>query len=89
MTRPVVGFAGMTHLGIVSASAIASAGFETVCFDPDAQLIAKLQEARLPVLEPDLDLAHGRRSLRLASPSSMPTTKGPSPWPDDSPPMRP
>jgi UDPglucose 6-dehydrogenase len=55
MTRPVVGFAGMTHLGIVSASAIASAGFETVCFDPDAQLIARLQAGSLPVLEPGLD----------------------------------
>jgi UDPglucose 6-dehydrogenase len=55
MTRPVVGFAGMTHLGIVSASAIAAAGFETVCFDPDAQLIARLQAGSLPVLEPGLD----------------------------------
>jgi UDPglucose 6-dehydrogenase len=55
MTRPVVGFAGMTHLGIVSASAIASAGFETVCFDPDAQLIGRLQAGSLPVLEPGLD----------------------------------
>jgi UDPglucose 6-dehydrogenase len=55
MTRPLVGFAGMTHLGIVSASAIASAGFETVCFDPDAQLIARLQGGALPVLEPGLD----------------------------------
>jgi UDPglucose 6-dehydrogenase len=55
MTRPMVGFAGMTHLGIVSATAIASAGFETVCFDPDAQLIARLQAGSLPVLEPGLD----------------------------------
>ena len=55
MTRPVVGFAGMTHLGIVSASAIASIGFETVCFDPDAQLIAQLRAGSLPVLEPGLD----------------------------------
>ena len=55
MTRPVVGFAGMTHLGIVSATAIASAGFETVCFDSDQQLIARLQRGALPVLELGLD----------------------------------
>jgi UDPglucose 6-dehydrogenase len=55
MTRPVVGFAGMTHLGIVSASAVAAAGFRTVCFDPDPTLVANLQAGRLPVREPGLD----------------------------------
>jgi UDPglucose 6-dehydrogenase len=55
VTKPIVGFAGMTHLGIVSASAIASAGFETVCFDPDLELVGRLREGTLPVLEPALD----------------------------------
>ncbi len=55
MSAPVVGFAGMTHLGIVSASAIGSAGFETICFDPDAKLVDRLREGALPVLEPGLD----------------------------------
>ena len=35
MKRPVVGFAGMTHLGLVSAAAVASKGFETICYDTD------------------------------------------------------
>jgi UDPglucose 6-dehydrogenase len=52
--KPVVGFVGMTHLGLVSASAVASAGFETICFDPDATLVAGLRNGVLPVLEPDL-----------------------------------
>jgi UDPglucose 6-dehydrogenase len=52
--RPVVGFVGMTHLGLVSASAVAGAGFETICFDRDAALVADLQSGRLPVLEPAL-----------------------------------
>jgi len=52
--KPVVGFVGMTHLGLVSASAIAGAGFETVCFDRDEALVADLQRGRLPVLEPAL-----------------------------------
>ena len=54
MTRPVVGFAGMTHLGLVSASAVAGAGFDTICFDPDAALVARLRNRELPVVEPDL-----------------------------------
>lgn len=53
--KPVVGFAGMTHLGIVSATGVASAGFETICFDPDAALVERLQAGKLPVVEPDLD----------------------------------
>ena len=39
MSRPVIGFAGMTHLGINSAAAAAARGFETVCFDTDAGII--------------------------------------------------
>ena len=54
MTRPVVAFAGLTHLGLVSATAVGSAGFETVCFDKDAALIARLRKGDLPVVEPDL-----------------------------------
>jgi UDPglucose 6-dehydrogenase len=69
-TRPVVAFAGMTHLGLVSASAVASAGFETLCFDRDAELIARLKRGELPVLEPDLPeliAANGGRQVFTAS----------------------
>ncbi|KAB2939005.1 MAG: nucleotide sugar dehydrogenase [Hyphomicrobium sp.] len=50
-----IGFAGMTHLGLVSATAVASRGFPTVCFDPNAGLVADLAKGKLPVLEPGLD----------------------------------
>ena len=33
MSMPVIGFAGMTHLGLVSASPRPSKGFDVVCFD--------------------------------------------------------
>ena len=49
MSKPVIGYAGMTHLGLVSASAAAGQGFRTVCFDPDAALIARLKQGDLPV----------------------------------------
>lgn len=52
---PVVGFAGMTHLGLVSATGLSSRGFETVCFDADTALVERLRAGRLPVLEPGLD----------------------------------
>src|SRR5262249_20581062 len=55
MKPPVVGFAGMTHLGLVSASAVAACGFQTRCFDPDRGLIERLVQQDWPVLEPGLD----------------------------------
>ncbi len=55
MTQPVIGFAGMTHLGLVSATAIAAKGFPTVCYDGNAALIAAIDRGELPVAEPDLD----------------------------------
>ena len=55
MKPPVVGFAGMTHLGLVSASAMAARGFEVVCFDADRALIRCLGQQDWPVLEPGLD----------------------------------
>jgi UDPglucose 6-dehydrogenase len=55
MKPPVVGFAGMTHLGLVSASAAAARGFEVVCFDADRALVCRLARQDWPVLEPGLD----------------------------------
>jgi UDPglucose 6-dehydrogenase len=51
----VVGFAGMTHLGLVSASAVAARGFELVCFDADPAVVRRLAQQDWPVLEPGLD----------------------------------
>jgi UDPglucose 6-dehydrogenase len=50
-----VGFAGMTHLGLVSASALAGHGFDVVCFDNDEALSARLARRDWPVREPGLD----------------------------------
>ena len=74
MSKPVIGYAGMTHLGLVSASAAAAQGFRTIAFDADAALIGRLQRAELPVSEPGLpeliarhqrDLVKGRRRTAL------------------------
>src|SRR5258708_9556429 len=51
----LVGFAGMTHLGINSAVATAARGFRGLGYDADPSLVARLSARDLPVVEPDLD----------------------------------
>jgi UDPglucose 6-dehydrogenase len=54
MSRPLVGFAGMSHLGLVSTVVAAERGFRVVGFDPDAARIDALRDGELPVVEPGL-----------------------------------
>lgn len=54
MSRPVIGFAGMTHLGVNSAAAAMARGFEVVAYDGDAKTIRALQAGTPPVSEPGL-----------------------------------
>jgi UDPglucose 6-dehydrogenase len=69
MSRPVIGFAGMTHLGLNSAAAAAARGFRTVGFTPDAKLVAELEAGRWPVVEPDLPetIAQHRAALSFSA----------------------
>jgi UDPglucose 6-dehydrogenase len=71
---PAIGFAGLTHLGLVSAVAAAAKGFRVVGFDGDAARVAAINAGRLPVLEPGLDelLARHRDKLTFAnSPAAL------------------
>lgn len=63
---PVIGFAGMTHLGQNSAVASAEKGFRVVGFDPDAALISKLQAGHTPITEPDLSELLRANAVRLS-----------------------
>lgn len=65
MTQPVIGFVGMTHLGLVSGVSATEKGFSLVCFDPDASRIADLQHGKLPVSEPQLDELVQKNADRL------------------------
>jgi UDPglucose 6-dehydrogenase len=67
----VVGFAGMTHLGVNSAAAAAARGFRTVCYDADAEVIANLRAGKPPVLEPGLTEALKKHAKRLSYASSL------------------
>ncbi|MEI9889058.1 MAG: nucleotide sugar dehydrogenase [Rhizomicrobium sp.] len=67
--KPIVAYAGMTHLGLCSAVAAASKGFTTFGFTPDADLVKRLEAGNLPVVEPDLDdlLQANRARLRFSA----------------------
>ncbi len=54
MNGLTVGFAGLTHLGIVSSTAAAAKGARTVAFDPDVALVNRLNAGDLPIHEPGL-----------------------------------
>jgi UDPglucose 6-dehydrogenase len=63
MSSPVVGFVGLTHLGVVSAVGTSAKGFRVVCYDSDSTRIRQIAGGRMPILEPDLeDLALRSRS---------------------------
>jgi UDPglucose 6-dehydrogenase len=64
--KPVIGYAGMTHLGLVSASVAAGQGFRTIAFDPDAALISRLKRGDLPVSEPGLPELIKRRMREIS-----------------------
>ncbi len=54
MNKPIVGFAGMTHLGINSLVAAAERGFHVVGFDTNMMAINRLKNQDPPVVEPQL-----------------------------------
>ena len=70
MTQPVIGFGGMTHLGLVSGVAASEKGFKVVCFDPAAARVAALRKGDLPVSEPQLEPLVSKNAARLSFTSS-------------------
>lgn len=67
--QPVIGFVGMTHLGLVSGVSASEKGFKVVCFDPDPARIDPIKAGKLPVSEPQLDelVAKNRDRLQFTS----------------------
>lgn len=50
----MIGFAGLSHLGVISSIAAAAQGQSVIGYDADEALVANLQVGTLPILEPDL-----------------------------------
>jgi UDPglucose 6-dehydrogenase len=50
----MIGFAGLSHLGIIYSLATAAKGFGVVAFHPSAEFVADLSRGDFPIEEPDL-----------------------------------
>ena len=50
----MIGFAGLSHLGIVSSAAAAAKGFDVAGFDPDPAVCAAMAAGKPPIVEPGL-----------------------------------
>tara|TARA_R110000782_G_scaffold67650_5_gene136619 strand:+ start:9033 stop:10310 length:1278 start_codon:yes stop_codon:yes gene_type:complete len=57
VTLPVIGFAGLTHLGLNMAAASAIRGFRVIGYHDDTSLVAAINAGNLPVNEPGLETA--------------------------------
>jgi UDPglucose 6-dehydrogenase len=68
----MIGFVGLSHLGLVTGVSIASRGFPCVAYDPDSNLTAQLSKGNLPILEPELDecLAKAKGKIQFTSNTS-------------------
>ena len=68
----MIGFIGLSHLGLVYSLATASKGFQVVAYDPDPTLVKRLGRGDFPIKEPgftELFSAHAGR-LRYTSDAS-------------------
>lgn len=71
MSQPVIGFAGLTHLGLNSAAAAAERGFSVVGYDSAPAVIETLSRGELPVIEPGLPELCARNRGRLTFTSTV------------------
>ena len=55
MSKPTIGFAGLTHLGLVSAVGVAAKGFPWSASTRTLARVEDIAAGRLPVVEPGLD----------------------------------
>jgi UDPglucose 6-dehydrogenase len=69
MTAPVIGYAGLTHLGLCSAIGTAAKGFRVIGFCEDAEVVESIDAGRLPIVEPGLEAAFAchRSSISFTS----------------------
>lgn len=72
MNRPVIGFAGLTHLGLNMAAASAARGFDVVGFHRDDAIVTAINAGDLPVSEPGLNalIADARDRLTFTAEAS-------------------
>src|SRR3989442_13831680 len=70
----MIGFAGLSHLGIHSSLATAAKGFDVISFDPSPELVANLGKGKFPLEEPGLGElfdANRKRTRYSADPHNL------------------
>jgi UDPglucose 6-dehydrogenase len=60
-----IGFAGLSHLGIIYSTAAAARGFRVLAFDERPGLVEALSTGRFPIAEPGLEEAHKAHGERI------------------------
>ncbi len=68
----MIGFAGLSHLGVVSSIVAASKGLKVVAYDPQPDVCEGVEIGKLPVLEPQLPelLSANRERISFTSEGS-------------------
>ena len=68
----MIGFIGLSHLGIIYSHATAAKDFEVCCFDPDHGLCSRLSAGQFPVAEPGLEelFQSNRKRIHFSSDST-------------------
>ncbi len=61
----MIGFAGLSHLGLNASLATAAKGFDVVAYDPDPALVARLKSGDFPIEEPGFPDLFARCRARL------------------------
>jgi UDPglucose 6-dehydrogenase len=61
----MIGFIGLSHLGLNYSLATAAKGFDVVCYDPDVALISRLGKGTFPIDEPGFLELHKANSSRI------------------------
>jgi UDPglucose 6-dehydrogenase len=66
MSSPVIGYAGLTHLGLNSAAASADKGFKVVGYHNDTSYVSEINAGFLPITEPGLEYLIEKNKQRLS-----------------------
>ncbi len=61
----MIGFIGLSHLGLNYSLATAAKGMDVLCYDPDASLVERLQEGVIPIEEPGFQELFGKSRARI------------------------
>jgi UDPglucose 6-dehydrogenase len=63
--REMIGFAGLSHLGLNYSLATAAKGFDVIAYDPDSTLTTRCAAGEFPIEEPGFGELFGQHRTRI------------------------